>query len=164
MKKTLLFIMVLCCALTLTVSLACARPGGNRGMVQLSPAQQQQRLENRLEKMALTLDLTAEQREEIGAVMREQQQHQQQLKTNMAAGRDKLRQLRRQQPFDAAAFKAQGYEMVDMKADMLQQRAETRSKVDALLTPQQREKRDKLRALHQQRKQSRKGGCAQTAR
>lgn len=157
MKKAT-WIILLVTGAVLTATFAFGWPGGHgsgwgqdcgkRGGQQMSTEQRQQRHEQHLEKMAVILDLTAEQKEKIATLQGQRLEQQQALRAELEQSREKLHSAADVKNFDEAQYRAIAAEHADLKTRMLASRAETRQQVAALLTPQQHEKAEKLGALH----------------
>jgi Spy/CpxP family protein refolding chaperone len=157
MKKTT-WIILLVTGAVLTATFAFGWPGGHgsgwgqdcgkRGGQQMTTEQRQQRHAQHLEKMAVILDLSAEQKEEIATLQGQRQEERQALKTELEASREKLHSAGDAENFDEAQYRALAAEHADLKTRMLANRAATRQQIAAVLTPQQREKAEKLGAMH----------------
>lgn len=125
----------------------CDRRGGGMNYEQF-----EDRMENRLDKMAVILDLSDEQKGKIEDLGEKHWKERQELREKMQAGRDEMRQFRGQKDVDAEAFRAKARQQADLKADMMAQRQEHRAAVMAVLTPEQQAKAEELREMRGERR------------
>jgi Spy/CpxP family protein refolding chaperone len=110
----------------------------------------------RMERIAQALELSDTQREEIAAIRSEQRQKTAPLRQQMMQNKNELRTLTGADSFDEAAVRSLATAQAELKTEMIVARAETRSRIHALLTPEQREKADELMA---QGKKGKRGFC-----
>jgi Spy/CpxP family protein refolding chaperone len=157
MKKTTI-IPVLLVTLLLSAGTSFAWPGGqgkrncdnscNRQGQGMTAERHEERMANRLEKMAVILDLTEEQQKKIEALSEKQWQDRQAMRAEMQASREDLRAYKRGTEFNESEFRAKAQKQADLKTEMMVQHAKTRQQVLAVLTPEQQQKAEKLRAIH----------------
>ncbi|WP_321367464.1 Spy/CpxP family protein refolding chaperone [uncultured Desulfuromusa sp.] len=157
MKKTTI-IPVLLVTLLLSAGTSFAWPGGqgkracdnsyHRQGQRMNYEQHQVRMENRLEKMAVILDLTEEQQTQIEALIEKQWQDRQSMRAQMQTSRNDLRAYKQGNEFNESEFRAKAQKHADLKTEMMVQHAKTRQQLFAVLTPEQQQKAEKLRALH----------------
>lgn len=122
---------------------SCNRSG--QGMTQ---EQHAERMNNRLEKMAVILDLTDQQKEKIENLFAQKMESHQAMRTEMQASRNALRAYKQGKEFNESEFRAKAQKHADLKTEMMVQHAKTRQQVLAVLTPEQQQKADKLRNMH----------------
>ncbi len=157
MKKTAI-IPVLLITLLLAAATSFAWPGGhgkkdydnscNHHRQGMTAEQHQERMENRLEKMAVILDLTEEQQKKIETLIEKQWQDRQAMRAEMQAGREDLHAYMQGTEFNESEFRAKAQKQADLKTEMMVQHAKTRQQLFAVLTPEQQQKAEKLRAMH----------------
>lgn len=135
----------------------CDGPRDGRGMG-MSHEQHQERMEQHLEFMAVALDLTDEQKEQLEAMGEQHWQTRQELRDKMQASRKELSDLGQSRDFDEAAFRAKAREQADLKTDMRAGHAKMKQAFFEVLTPQQREKAEKLWEMHGDGPMGRHGG------
>jgi periplasmic protein CpxP/Spy len=111
----------------------------------------------RMERIAQALELSDTQREEIAAIRSEQRQKTAPMRQQMMQNKDELRTLTGADSFDEAAVRSLATAQAELKTEMIVARAETRSRIHALLTPEQREKADEL--MERGKKKSKRGFC-----
>lgn len=131
------------------------RDGRSMGM---SQEQHQERMEQHLEYMAVALDLTDDQKKQLEAMGEKHWQTRQELRDKMQASRKELRDLGQSKDFDEAAFRAKAREQADLKTDMRAGHAKMKQAFFEVLTPQQREKAEKLWEMHGDGPMGRHGG------
>ena len=78
---------------------------GHRGQG-ITQEQHKDRMENRLEKMAVILDLTEQQQEQLETLFEEKWQNHQSMRTEMEASRKTLREYKQGSKFDESEFRA----------------------------------------------------------
>lgn len=103
-----------------------------------------------LERMARELKLSAAQKEQIGAIMKAEQEQAEPLRQKMAAGRTQIQAAVDMATYDESAVRAIAAEQAGIRTELLVSRTRAMSQVNALLTPEQR-------ALAQQHRDSRPG-------
>lgn len=144
-------------------SLALAWPGhqggkghyqGKRDCKQVKTEQCAERKGNRLERMAVVLDLSAEQREQLEALQQQRQESRREMHEKIRDSRQELQQYRHSEDFELEEFRARAEKHAALKAEMMVQRAAQQQQRQAVLTPAQRDKAEQLRTL-----QPKTGGC-----
>ena len=157
MKKTLL-IPSLVIALLLSSSLAFAWPGGsgsgqgkgyNKGACGqrgqgMTYEQHQERMANRLDRMAIILDLTDQQKTQLTELADKQWQNHQAMRTEMQADRDAIREYKFGKDFNEAEFRSMVQKHNEAKTNMMVEKAKLRQQMFAALTPEQQAKAEKL--------------------
>lgn len=95
-------------------------------------------------RMTCQLSLSAEQQTRVRAILVKEHENRALLIKKCAEARKQLRAAEEKQPFDETAFKniATGKALAEAELDL--SRARTRSRINALLTPEQRAKLEKL--------------------
>jgi len=156
MKKTVLISFILVATL-LSAGAAFAWPGhhgkgscdnsSKRDGQGMSQEQHQERMENRLEKIAVILDLTETQKKQIETLMDEKWENHQTMRTQMQAGQSELREYKQGDEFNESEFRAKAQKQADLKTEMMVQHAKTRQQLLAVLTPEQQQKAEKLRGM-----------------
>lgn len=134
---------------------------GNRGQG-MSYEQHEQRMENRLEKMAVILDLSEDQQTKMKDLAESNWEKRQELRAKMQTSRDDLRSYRGKEDFDIDEYRAKVQENANLKVDMAAQRVEHRKAVMALLTPEQQEKAGQLWDMQKENRGKKgfgKGNC-----
>jgi len=167
MKKRILIPTLIVGAL-LTGSLAMAGPGkcGNKcgnncdskGQEAMSFEQHEERMEQRLEKMGVILDLTEDQKSQFETLSNQQWQENQSLREQMRASRDELREAQTATNFNEADFRAKATKHAELKTEMMVTRAKMKQEMHALLTSEQQEKADKLGGMMGGRNKGHHGG------
>ena len=160
MKKTAVIpvLSVLLVGLLLSFGTAFASPGGygkrnfddscNRKGQGMTFEQHEDRMENRLEKMAVILDLTDQQKEQLENLFEKKWQDHQAMRAEMQASRDDLRAYKQGKEFNEADFRAKAQKHADLKTEMMVQHAKAKQQAFAILTPEQQQKAEKLRGMH----------------
>ena len=156
MKKTVLISFILVATL-LFAGAAFAWPGhhgkgscensSKRDGQGMSQEQHQERMENRLEKMAVILDLTETQKKQIETLMDEKWENHQTMRTQMQAGQSELREYKQGDEFNESEFRAKAQKQADLKTEMMVQHAKTRQQLLAVLTHEQQQKAEKLKGM-----------------
>jgi len=155
MKKIAIPITVLA-AVLITSTLSFAAPGGrglgncnNNGQGQRGQAvtyeQHKAQMENRLERMSIVLDLTAEQKGQLKNIFDQQWKDRQALRTEMQASRAAVQAARQGNDFNEKEFRAQAQKHANLKADMMVERNKVHQQVLAVLTPEQQKKMEQIR-------------------
>lgn len=103
--------------------------------------------ENRIERMALILDLSAEQQQQMTELRTKHQQQRAQMRTELQEARQQLRDIQPGVALDSKNLKAQARAYADLKAAMLVNKIEHKQQMFSILTPEQQEKATKLREL-----------------
>ena len=125
---------------------SCDNGRGERGQG-MTQEQHQERMESRLERMGVILDLTDQQKEKMKGLFEQQWQDRQSMRTEMQTSREDLRAAKQGKKFNETEFRAKAQKHADLKTEMMVQRAKTREQVFALLTPEQQQKAEKLREM-----------------
>lgn len=172
MKKTAI-IPVLLVTLLLSAGPSFAWPGSqgkkncdnscNRQGQEMRYDQRQDRKENRLEKMTVILDLTEKQQQQIKDLTEKQRQDRQSMRAQMQASRDEIRAYKQGKEFNEDEFRAKAQKLADVKVEMMVQQTKSRQEIFAVLTPEQQQKAEKLRAIHGDgffgKKNGKRGDC-----
>jgi len=98
-----------------------------------------------LDRMAKDLDLSADQKKQIGALLKTEREQNGPTMKKLAEGRKQLDHVADAATFDEAAVKSLAANQAALMQEMMVSRARTHHQVNALLTPEQREKAAKLR-------------------
>jgi protein CpxP len=69
------------------------------------------------------------------------------MRTEMEASRKTLREYKQGNNFDESEFRAIAQKHADLKTEMMVQQAKTKQQIFAVLTPEQRQKAEKLRGM-----------------
>ncbi len=127
----------------------CPGPGakGARMGAPMSYEQHQQRVGQRLERMTVVLDLTADQKQQLSDLFDQQWKAHQALRDKMLAGRAEMNSYRSAGTFNEAEFRAIAQKQADLKTEKMVQRAKMQQTVNSILTPEQRVKADQLREM-----------------
>lgn len=120
-------------------------PGCDRGGHSMKYGQHERGKGPNLERMAARLGLSDEQRVEIKTIIDGSLDEATDLREQMRANRDQLRELMQQGGFDEAAVRSIADKQGDLKADMIVLRARQRSEMQAVLTDGQRAKMAEMR-------------------
>lgn len=97
-----------------------------------------------LEMLAVALDLSQEQKEQIEALVAAERSKNQQAHEQLREGRQELKALLNGAAFDEAAVRALAAKQAQERIDLMVERAKVRSEVLALLTPEQQVKAQEL--------------------
>ena len=156
-KRTLIPALILGTLLTGSLALAgpggcgtCSKKGGcdsqgqgqNRGA--MTYEQHEERTDQRLEMMTTILDLTEAQQQQLGTLFKQQWQNNQQLRDQMQADRENMRNAKTGETFNEAEFRAQAAKRAELKTEMMVRKIKFQDELYAVLTPEQRVKMDKL--------------------
>ncbi len=114
----------------------------------ISYEQHEERMKSRLERMAVILDLTNQQKDQLKNLFDKKWQERQSMRAKMQTSRDSLREYKQGKEFNESDFRAIVQKHADLKTEMMVQRAKTRQQVFAVLTPEQQQKAEKLRGMH----------------
>jgi len=155
--KKMTIIPVVLIGLLLTTGAALAKPGQHRqgncnnfskqhGPV-ISPEQHQKQMANRLKKMAVILDLTADQKQQIETLMDKKWEDRQALRKQLQTSRETLRTYKQGDRFDESEFRAIAQKHADLKTEMMVHQAKIQQQIFAVLTPEQQQKAKKLRGM-----------------
>lgn len=91
-------------------------------------------------KALRNLDLTQEQKDQIFKIRHDQKASEYEQKKAVRTAAKDLRESSKAEPFDAAKAKSAADALGQAQAQLALQRAETRAKISAVLTPEQRQK------------------------
>ena len=119
---------------------------GQRG-AGMTQEQHQERMESRLEKMGIILDLTDQQKKKLQALAEKNWQSRQSMRSEMQASREAFRSYKQGKEYNAAEFRALAQKHADLKTEMMVEKAEARQQRLAILTPEQQQKAEELREL-----------------
>ncbi len=153
MKKSIL-IPTLLIGLLMTGTTAFAWPGGNgnrncddscdrRGQG-MNYEQHQERMGNRLGKMAVILDLSDQQKEQLDKLFEKQWQDRQSMRAELQASRDEIREYKFGKDFNEADFRAKAQKQAELKTEMMVSQVKMKQQMYAVLTPEQQQKAEKL--------------------
>ncbi|MCW8860487.1 MAG: Spy/CpxP family protein refolding chaperone [Deltaproteobacteria bacterium] len=106
--------------------------------------QHEERMENRLERMAVILDLTEKQKEQLEDLHEKNWQDHQAMRAQMQESRNELHEYKFGKEFNEAEFRAKAQKHANLKTEMMVQRAQHKQDVYAVLTPDQQVKAEKL--------------------
>ena len=119
---------------------------GLRGQV-MTYEQHKIRMDNRLERMGVVLDLTAPQKEQLRNLFDQQWKERQAMRNEMQLSRNAMRSARWDKNFDEKTFRVQAQKHANLRTDMMVDRAKRQQQVFAILTPGQQKKLEQLRGL-----------------
>ncbi|PLY00889.1 MAG: hypothetical protein C0624_11160 [Desulfuromonas sp.] len=127
------------------VSTALAGPGfgpwDDEGIME---TRMEHRMDRRMDRMAEILDLTEAQQQQIEDLHKQAAEKNAPYREQLAASREKVRQLCDAESIDATAIRTELAAQVDAKTALIVSRATVRSETLKLLTPEQRELAEKL--------------------
>ncbi len=121
---------------------SCDRSGQN-----ITQERHEERIETRLEKMAVILDLTEKQKDQLEDLHEKQLQNHQAMRAEMQASRESLRDYKQSNEFNESEFRALAQKHADLKTEMMVQHAQSRQQILAVLTPEQQQKAEQLRDM-----------------
>lgn len=101
-------------------------------------------LEALLGRMACRLSLSAEQQTKIRALLVKEKQNSSKLLSNLAESRKQLRVVEESATFDETAFRTIASKVAQSEVELTVSRARVRSRINALLTPEQRAEAEKF--------------------
>jgi len=110
-----------------------------------------------MEFMGKRLGLSDDQKAQIKEIFAAEKTAAEPLRKALDEGRQKLHQIAKTLPFDESAFRAQAAALEPTRLDMMVLRAKTHSQVQAVLTPEQRDKAEKLREMKPRKGKKRPG-------
>lgn len=116
----------------------------DRGGKGMNYEQHEERMENRLDRMAVILDLSEKQKDQIEDLHEKHWQERQAMRTEMQASRDELREDKFDRDFNEKEFRAKAEKHAQLKTEMMVQKAKHKQDIMAVLTPEQQEKAAKL--------------------
>lgn len=91
-----------------------------------------------LERMAKKLDLSAEQQEQIRAMLADHRSRTAPLRQELRESRRQMRNFVKVDVFDESAVRALALEQVDARTELIVERARMRQQIYAVLSPEQR--------------------------
>jgi len=101
--------------------------------------------QKRIDRMAKELKLTTSQKEQVGAIMKAEQEQAEPLRQMMREGHKQIQAVVNATTFDESAVRAIAAEEAKTRTELLVSKTRAMNQVNALLTPQQRELAQKLR-------------------
>ncbi len=104
------------------------------------------------------LDLSEAQQEQIETLFNQQWQDKQQLREQLQASRNELREARTADIFNETDFRAKAAGQAELKIEMMVAKARLKQQIQALLSTEQREKAAKLGGLLEGRGKGHQGG------
>ena len=110
--------------------------------------QHEERMEKHLEKMAVILDLTDQQKDQLENLFEKKWQDRQSMRAEVQTSREGLREYKQGKEFNESEFRAIAQKHADLKTEMMVQRAKTKQQIFAVLTPEQQQKAEQLRDMH----------------
>jgi len=115
------------------------------------PGEYGMRSERHFDRLAEVLDLTAEQQEQIKSIRAAEREKDAPLRQQLREEREKMRALIASHPFDEAAVRSLAAGQAETRTELIVSHARVRNQIDALLTPEQREKAKNLRSHMKER-------------
>ncbi len=109
--------------------------------------QRAERMENRMERMAVILDLSEEQKTKLEDLREKHFQNRQTMREEMQQSREDLRNYKFSKEFNEKDFRALAKKNAELKTEMMVQGAKQRQEMLAVLTPEQQEKAEKLQMM-----------------
>lgn len=97
-------------------------------------------------RLAEALDLTEAQREQAGAILASERERTEPLRRRLAETRAKLREAMAAEPFDEEAVRTLAASREQARVELTVARGRARSRIHALLTPEQQERAKELRS------------------
>jgi len=101
--------------------------------------------QKRIDHMAKLLKLTASQKDQIGAIMKAEQDLVEPLRQKMIESHKQIQAVVNATTYDESAVRVIAAEQATIRTEMLVSRTRAMNQVNALLTPEQRELAQKLR-------------------
>jgi Spy/CpxP family protein refolding chaperone len=98
----------------------------------------------RVDRMAKQLGLTEAQQKQVKTILASEREKAAPLRQQLAENREKIRQAVEAEPFDEAAVRALAQSQNETRVELAVSRARTKSRIFALLSPEQREKANRL--------------------
>jgi Spy/CpxP family protein refolding chaperone len=98
----------------------------------------------RIDRMAKKLGLTEAQQEQVKTILASEKEKSAPLRQQLAENREKIRQAIEAEPFDEATVRALAASQNETRVELVVSRARTKSRIFALLSPEQREQARKL--------------------
>lgn len=103
-------------------------------------------------RMAAVLDLTDEQEEQVEAIIEAERSSLQPLRDQMREARNELHAIVRSGSFDEAAVREVAARMSQTRTEMIVAKTRVKSKIYAVLTPEQQELADKVEPMFEQKR------------
>jgi len=127
--------------------------GPNRGMGYGMSAEDHeqhmaQRMAQRMNFMAVALDLTDAQQAQLKDLEEKHRQEHQEMRDRMQTNRQEMRGIAQSEDFDKEAFHTKAAQQADLKTEMMAGRTSMKQQMLAILTPEQQVKAEKLWALN----------------
>ncbi len=167
MKKRLVIPSLLIGTLLIGGSMALAGPfgfggghlseGRNGKNLTMSSEERGERLEHLIDMMSMILDLTAEQKDQVTMLFRQQWQDKQERREKLRAGEEQLRKYVLGNQFNEEELRSLAEQQARLKIDMLVEHARFKQQVHLLLTTEQQAKADKLLAAIGDKRRGRHG-------
>ncbi len=123
-------------------NVGCDKQGQSRGA--MTYEQHEERTDRRLEMMTTVLELSEAQQQQLETLFNQQWQNNQQLREQMQASRESMHNLKTADTFNEAEFRVQAAKRAELKTEMMVRKIKFQDELYAVLTPEQREKADKL--------------------
>ncbi|MDA8413931.1 MAG: Spy/CpxP family protein refolding chaperone [Desulfobacteraceae bacterium] len=101
--------------------------------------------QKRIDRMAKVLKLSTAQKEQVGAIMKAEQEQVEPLRQKMAEGHKRIQAVVNAATYDESAVRAMAAEQAAIRTELLVSRTRAMNQVNALLTPEQRELAQHLR-------------------
>jgi len=101
--------------------------------------------QKRIDRMAKVLKLSAAQKEQIGAILKAEQEQAEPLRLKMAEGHTRIQAVVNAASYDEPAVRAIAAEQTKIRTELLVSKTRAMNQVNALLTPEQRELAKRLR-------------------
>lgn len=140
MKQSLLLIAVLTTALTAGHAFQAAQvdasPGKDRPKLERGEGRDDQGV-RQAERMARELGLSAEQQEQIRAIVEEHRAKAEPLRQSLEQNRARMREAVKAQNFDEAAVRGLVADQMPVKSELMVERARMKNQIHNLLTPEQ---------------------------
>lgn len=163
MKNRLIVALMIVAMLGTAMTAAVAAPGPRDGSGKNAAWSEKkaERHEQRMARMAEVLDLTEEQRTQIASIISTQREKCAPLRERMKETRQQLREAARADQVDENAVRSLTAAQSEAKAELMIHKAQTRSRIQALLTDEQRQKAERLHAVKKDGKggHSHRGKC-----
>ncbi len=170
MKRTLLFsLLVIGLLLAGTHAFSWSGGPGMKGSQGCSPGStqgmggehRQQRQEMQQEKMAIILDLSDDQQQQLQTLRDQHQQEQQALRTEMQTSRDQMRATAKASDADEASIREAVQQHAEVKTRMMIAAAKHRQQMAAVLTVEQQQKFEQLREFNEDNSCGKRGKAKQ---
>lgn len=150
-KRIVVSVLVLCTLLAGSFVFASPGPrercGSDKERVAMTYEQHEERMAQRLERMNVLLELTEVQQEQVKSLLNQQWQKRQELRDQMKAARNAMRETRTAEVFNESDFRTKAGKLAELKIEKKVLRAKMKQELYALLTPEQQKKSDALNEL-----------------